>query len=474
MSVPAHEPLTTRPRLSPHIVNRWPRPEGAPVDWLRWDAAERADWLLDRAFVEHDGAWVPSTDPADAAIRDRVLEAIAVQQGGALVADELYSAIAGSDDDESSSQLTRHGPSSPSGRRTLAGLAVAILLLLIVVALVATWVRSDDEGTSDAVTGVPPAEQTASETVDGAVDVADAVGTDVDGSDSSDGGAGVSEQGDTGGPTPSTVPGHDDYVGIWTDGEVGLELSADGTYKMVSPDAYAEGWYRLVVDDFGQIRVQFLEEPDALYFGMAAPLDLRSDALWFGHADHGQLLPRGTILPDRPATARPFTVDVGEATELRGAWRSLHPQIEVGPGGRSGHLLLAESGNGMLYGDPDEGELTGMMTFTYRDEIPEGRGSYATGSITVTIVSSESGRENRGPTITGTADVELTLDGWTNCAEGTCATGYTSSATGPYTMILDGGTVRFELPRFNEPGIPGDADGGTTFELTLRFVAPSS
>lgn len=32
-------------------------------------------------------------------------------------------------------------------------------------------------------------------------------------------------------------------------------------------------------DDVGQVRVRFLESPDVLFFGIAAPIDLRPDSL---------------------------------------------------------------------------------------------------------------------------------------------------------------------------------------------------
>jgi hypothetical protein len=242
--------------------------------------------LLERAFVESDGTWVPSTAPEYAAIRDRVLEAIAVQGGGALLADQLYTDIAGTDDDESLSELTLRGPCSARG---------------------------------------------------------------------------------------------------------------------------------------------------------------------------------------------PFSVDVAAAVESRGAWTSLHPQIAVtGSGGRSGHLLFAADGVGSLTGEPESGELSGSFRFAYVGENTEARGAYARGTLTVTITSSVSSRESRGPVITGLAEMELTLDGWTNCADGTCPTGYTTSVTGPYTLVLSGDEVRFELPRLGEPFVLGEPGGGTTFEVHLRFVAPVS
>ncbi len=431
--------LEQLPTINENLLREWSRPPGAPARWDRWSPETRQAWLLDRTFEEVDGGWVASDDPSNRQVRDQVLHVLETTspEGLLMVADMISEGIDAEDprDPYHHEDVVR--------RRKQLRFALAGALLIIVTAALIVWLTGDGTpGDRDEVVtqpDPPPAttvhdpevEQPAPPDVDAperdAVPIED----------------GPIEDGPGIAPT-TTMPGHEDFLGTFSDGQTGIRLGADGTYTLVMAAGSDEGRFRLVRDD-GQVRLQLLEPGEEFAFRIAMPVALHPDGLWWGTSEGGRLLPRAASLPTPPTVGDRVGLAAEAIDDIRFIWRTQYPNLELGrEGTRTAELELNQVSGGLEL-DLATGAIDGELTMTFESS-PDDQHVLATGRATFAFDPGTTGRDGRGDSIRGRARADVTFTGELRCAEGMCDGSFRALVDQEYLFVVGpDGQVRFEF-----------------------------
>ena len=429
--------LEQLPTISEDLLRAWPRPPDGPERWDLWSPATRQAWLLDQTFEEVDGGWAVSDDPSKRQVRDQVLHVLETTSPEALlmVAD-LISEPIGVDDSIDSEDATRRWKQL---RFALAG----ALLLIVTAALIVSLTGDGTPGGHDEVATQP--DRPPATTVHDP-DVEQPAPPDADAPEQDVAPVDVAPVDDGPGIAPTTtMPGHEDFLGTFSDGETGIRLGADGTYTLVMTAGSDEGRFRLVRDDDGQVRLQLLEPGEEFVFRIAMPVALHPDGLWWGTTEGGRLLPRATSLPTAPTTGDRVVL-AGEAIDdVRFIWRTQYPNLELGREGTRTAELELDAVTGQLELDLATGAIAGDLMMAFRSS-PDDQHVSATGRATFAFEPGTIGRDGRGDNIRGRARADVTFTGELRCAEGACDGSYRALVDQEYLFVVGpDGQVRFEF-----------------------------
>lgn len=455
--------LEQLPTIDGTLLREWPRPPGAHHSWDRWSAAERQQWLLERTYERVDGGWVVSDDPRHRQVREQVLRAVDVvptAEGVALLADMIADEIDGGTSVEAHDEP---GAAERDQRRSQLRFVIRIVLVILVIAAALLWILGD-RGSPDPEEVATPSDRTPVTTLDEA-GLDDARRAE---RDTAENGVGPIEDGpigtgpadhDPGGDDPvtgpadgaagiaptTTMPGHEDYLGIFSDGETGIRLGADGTYTLVMPAGSDEGRFRLTQDDDGQVRLQLLEPGDEFAFRIAMPVALHPGGLWWGTAEDGRLLPHATSLPEAITPGDRVVLDAAGIDDIRMIWRTQYPNLELGrTGTRRAEMELQQVTGGLEF-NLATGVVDGELTMAFANS-PDDRFVSATGRITMTFEQGTTGRDGRGDSIRGRAMADVTFTGDLLCADEPCDGSYRALVVQDYAVFVrsDGG-IRLEF-----------------------------
>lgn len=442
--------LEQLPTIDGTLLREWPRPPGAHPSWDRWSLAERQQWLLDRTYERVDGGWVVSDDPRHRQVRDQVLravDAVPTVAGIEFLTDMITDEIDGGMDADDADDP---GCDERDQRRSLLRYVILVALLILVVAAALVWIFGD-RGSPDPEEIATPSGPAPVTTVD-EIGADDAERADLDPAENGIapiGGVPVGNEpieesagrdgpvdGDAGLATSTTMPGHEDYLGIFSDGETGVRLGADGTYTLVMSGAGDEGRFRLTLDDDGQVRLQFLEPDDDMTFRIAMPVALHPGGLWWGTAESGRLLPRATSLPEFVIPSDHVVLHGDSVDEISFLWRTMYPNLELDPRAGAGRAVALEpdSVSGTLELDLETGTVDGELTIWFRSP-PDNRHGSVHGDAVLRFETGTVGASGRGDWIAGTASADLTFIGELSCADEMCDGSYRATVPGDYRVI---------------------------------------
>lgn len=322
--------------------------------------------------------------------------------------------------------------------------AIAGVLLLIVTAALIVWLTGDGTpGDRDEVAtqpDPPPA------TIVHDPDLEQPAPPDADAPEQDVAPVDVTPIDDGPGIAPTTtMPGHEDFLGTFSDGETGIRLGADGTYTLVMAAGSDEGRFRLVRDDDGQVRLQLLEPGEEFTFRIAMPVALHPDGLWWGTTEGGRLLPRATSLPAPRAMGDRVVLASEAIDDVHFIWRTQYPNLELGRQGTRTAELELDAVTGGLELDLATGAIDGELTMTFQSS-PDDQHVLATGRATFAFEPGTTSRDGRGDNIRGRARADVTFTGDLRCAEGRCDGSYRALVDQEFLFVVGpDGRVRFEF-----------------------------
>ncbi len=483
-----------RPWLPDDLVENWPKPsEVSHRQWRFWDLAERQRWLIDHTFEKSGDGWVQRSDHASGETAQRVEQTVTTFEGVSTVFEDVTNDLV---DRVRRDRRATHCPicderigerphkckgdlptGAPGRRGRIASLSLpqvvyVLLAVLIfsffVAALLTDWFGSGGESSTDSST--PTGELVTVAPIDSiAVDEATAstIASAGDAMDASDA--------PTGTITFSSVPDHIRYAKTWSDGEFGLTLDPDGTYRLVSAGIDEVGRFKMTTED-GVDRILFLDptDPTEITTTLQMPVTIVDGVLVYGQGDAARRLNQVAALPVIATVyPPPQRLDYAAAASV-GSWVSEHPGLRwVGsPSDGVSYVLSVGSVTGGLDIDLAKGVIAGTGNAALVCDA--GRcvnldTDVVTGSATIAI---ESGVVTGYPGrwgFEGTADVTADWNATIACTAGTCTWPYSLSIEMPYSLALVEseaiGYLRFE-------GVDGITPDGIAYEIYFTIKVP--
>ena len=428
----------SKPKLPDELIARWPPPEqlSPNLDWGSMTYDQREHWLIRHAYEETDDGWTPRSNLAGDETAQRVVQAVTTVSGVDTMLSEVYQETV----TPAISAWNKSGPSNPRTDQPQADhhpimvwlFLIFVLLLVIVVAALIT----DMFGTRGESDTEPPVSAQVVE-AQGEEDLpAPAVGPPP-GAEA----PAVIEQPAEPDPetiTYSSVPDHVRYAKSWSDGEIGITLNPDGTYRYVAAGVDNTGNFKMTAED-GVDRILFLDpdDPSGLYVTSQLAVSIEDGMLVYGQGESARRLAEVAELPEMAIVYPPAQrVVFAEGSTEYGSWRTEHAGMR--PVYRAD--IRPDSASGSLDIDVEGDTFTGQATVAFSCEggtCPNT--DLVSGTATATMTAAT---RTEGPSVweyVGTAEVDLAWTAETECETGVC--------TWPYTVTVP---MEFEL-RLHEP-----------------------
>lgn len=469
-----------KPVLPEELVSRWPPPEQLPrfQNWGSMTCDERERWLIEGAYEQTDDGWVVRADRAGDETAQQVVQAVTTVSGADTIAVDLFQEVVkpALDDAAQDGPFDSH-TGRPEGDEQLEGhiwawyAVVAVLLLVIVVAALLT----DMFGTRG---GSDPEPSVADQVVDDQSD-ADEITEGADPPPVADEPA-VDEQAVADGPvvdeqavepdpatiTFSSLPEHVAYAKTWSDGEIGITLNADGTYRFVSSGVDNVGEFKMTAED-GVDRLLFLDpdDPSGLYVTSQLPVSIDDGVLVYGQGEGARRLSEVPELPEIAAVfPAPQFLDFA-ASEIDGSWLTEHSGLGLN------YRIIATSANGGLDIDIEAGTISGTAEFSFVCEerrcLEDGDDVSGTARFTVTTgtLSGSPGRWR----YEGTASIEENWQAATGCDAGTCGWPYSTTFDTDYRISL---SDEFGEGYFKVEQVEGSSGDDIAYSIRLSAATP--
>ncbi len=454
-----------RPSLDEELVKRWPTPDGVePALWRRWTYEAREDYLIDHAFERSGDTWVPRADTAGSKTARQVEQAVTTQEGVATVRTQLetvWADRAGLVDPDDVDQETRAGMSDSEweglrdewehrhsrGPSRAAWMVLTLFLTVLTAAIIAA-LALDLFGGDDEPAPADPAVAAGEAEAGGEAEAP----SDGEGADEAPEAGAAGPDADA--ITFSSVPDHERYVGAWTDGEVVIELNADGTYELRSADSQTAGSFKVaVVGGADYLELLDPDDPSGLTVTAQVPLALDGATLAYGDRLLGSVPDAAAVELTPAGPPGPFVIDASMVTIAQGGFDFDVHSNQVGDCGTQ-HVRTDVSGYEVdLLLDLAARTLTGSSAVTYAcpDCDP---GQTVAAAARFDIASATVDGEGGVWSYSGMAQVDMRLEGATADDRGSCEWGTAGVYDVPFQGTLftgsQTGSVEMRFDDFND------------------------